>query len=186
MLPDVLRLIANRYDPAVPPYLRSPMFWVGFLFLVALGGGVAVVLGATGAIEALAYGFAAPELVSKLSSAVVTQADAKTQKRIQQQSDQDWKLRAEAERLERLALMAKEEAERREALKAQDDRGLGSDPSQGGMAQEARDKAERLAQEARTAREKAQQASEEYRRLILEWREGRWETILELLRWWAK
>jgi hypothetical protein len=49
MLPDVLRLIANRLGPAVPTYVRSPLFWIGFVFLVAPGGGVAVVLDAAGA-----------------------------------------------------------------------------------------------------------------------------------------
>ena len=49
MLPDVLRLIANRHDPAVPADVRSPLFGIGFVFLVALGGGMAVVLNAAGA-----------------------------------------------------------------------------------------------------------------------------------------
>ena len=53
MLPDVLRLVSNRYDTQIPAYLKSPMFWVGFVFLVTLGGGVAVLLGAENAKQAL-------------------------------------------------------------------------------------------------------------------------------------
>jgi hypothetical protein len=49
VLPDVLRLIANRHALAVPAYARSLLFWIGFACLVALGGGAAVVLNAAGA-----------------------------------------------------------------------------------------------------------------------------------------
>jgi hypothetical protein len=48
-LPDVLWLIANRHGPAVPASVRSLLFWIGLACLVALGGGVAIVLDAAGA-----------------------------------------------------------------------------------------------------------------------------------------
>jgi hypothetical protein len=49
VLPDVLRLIANRHALAVPACARSLLFWIGSACLVALGGGAAVVLNAAGA-----------------------------------------------------------------------------------------------------------------------------------------
>jgi|SRR5947209_6664712 len=67
LLPDVLRIIKSRHD-APPAYLRSRMFYGGLLLLVAIGGLAAWLLGAHEAKEAVAYGFAAPELISKLGA----------------------------------------------------------------------------------------------------------------------
>jgi hypothetical protein len=64
-LPDVLRVIERRYEPA-PDYLKRPFFWVSFGLLVCLGGIAAVFLSTTRLVDALAIGFSAPSLISGL------------------------------------------------------------------------------------------------------------------------
>ena len=66
LLPDVLRLVNTRYESGPVAYLRSARFWVSLGLLVAVGGFAAWVLGATNPKEAVAYGFSAPELLSRL------------------------------------------------------------------------------------------------------------------------
>jgi len=67
-IPDVIRLIQGRYAETLPNYLKNLNFWLGFAFLVATGGLVAW-LGKSQSIQAaLAYGFAAPEILSRLLS----------------------------------------------------------------------------------------------------------------------
>lgn len=67
-LPDVIRLIQNRYKTELPDYLLTLNFAIGFALLVALGGFAAWLGGARATKEALAYGFGAPEIVSRLLS----------------------------------------------------------------------------------------------------------------------
>ena len=64
-LPDVVRFIKGRFGD-IPSYFKSPMFWLGFVFLVALGGFVAWLGTAKEVKEALAYGYAGPEVLSRL------------------------------------------------------------------------------------------------------------------------
>ncbi|MEA2838736.1 MAG: hypothetical protein QOF41_66 [Methylobacteriaceae bacterium] len=64
-LPDVLRVIERRYEPA-PDYLKRPFFWVSLGLLVCLGGGAAYFLSPTRIVDALAIGFSAPSLISGL------------------------------------------------------------------------------------------------------------------------
>jgi hypothetical protein len=67
-LPDVIRIIQNRHQNELPDYVYSLDFWIGFLLLVGFGG-LAVWFGAASeAKEALAYGFGAPEIISRLLS----------------------------------------------------------------------------------------------------------------------
>jgi hypothetical protein len=77
-LPDALRLIQGRHGE-VPTYLGSLYFWVSLVLLVALGGATAAfttyTLGATqnmtqaaAMINALAVGYSAPSVLSKLLS----------------------------------------------------------------------------------------------------------------------
>jgi len=75
LLPDVIRIIKGRYRRSAPTYLREPMFWVGLFLLAALGGFTAWVLDAGSAKQALAYGFASPELISKIASSSVAEAN---------------------------------------------------------------------------------------------------------------
>jgi hypothetical protein len=71
LLPDILRLIRNRYNKNVGAYLREGQFWVGVILLVAIGGLVAWILQAQTIKDALVFGFAAPELLSRLVSEAV-------------------------------------------------------------------------------------------------------------------
>ena len=69
-LPDVLRLVEGRHGQ-VPAYLGSAYFWLSLVLLVALGGVAALVLAGGGPVEpikALAIGYTAPSVVSKLLS----------------------------------------------------------------------------------------------------------------------
>jgi hypothetical protein len=66
LLPDILRLIQNRYAVSTPAYLKSPIFWVSVILLVLLGGFSAWLLGAGDVKQALAYGFGAPEIISRV------------------------------------------------------------------------------------------------------------------------
>lgn len=63
-LPDVLRLIKGRHDGA-PQFLRDWFFWLMFAGLVLLGGAAALLGRADEAMEAVAFGFTAPEVVSR-------------------------------------------------------------------------------------------------------------------------
>lgn len=65
LIPDILRIIRGRYRSKFPKYFYSGTFWLGLIFLVALGAFASWLLGAQHAKEALAYGFAGPELVSR-------------------------------------------------------------------------------------------------------------------------
>jgi hypothetical protein len=76
LIPDVLRIIKNRYEPKVPEYLRSVTFWLGLLLLVIMGGLAAWLGEAANVKQALAYGFAAPEFISRILSGGEAGADA--------------------------------------------------------------------------------------------------------------
>ncbi len=77
LLPDVLRLIKNRYEKLEKVYLQ-PSFWLGLALLVGLGGLCAWLGGATDFKAALAFGYGAPEAISKLLSASGTTGTAST------------------------------------------------------------------------------------------------------------
>jgi hypothetical protein len=66
LIPDMLRIIKNRHEPQVPEYLRSVNFWMGLLLLVVFGGLAAWLGQAADVKQALAYGFAAPEFISRI------------------------------------------------------------------------------------------------------------------------
>lgn len=68
LLPDVIRIIKDRHNAELPPYLKSLNFYIGLLFAVALGAGVSVALAPADLKAALAYGFGAPEIVTRLLS----------------------------------------------------------------------------------------------------------------------
>ncbi len=69
LLPDVLRVVKNMYSEKFEDYWKRFHFWLGLFFLVGLGGLAAWAAGAEDFIEALAYGFSAPELLSKIFAA---------------------------------------------------------------------------------------------------------------------
>ena len=65
-IPDLLRLINNRYQLSLPGYLKSINFYVGFIFLLILGMVTVQLLGANSITEALSYGYSAPQVISGL------------------------------------------------------------------------------------------------------------------------
>ena len=67
-IPDAIRIIQGRHKTELPDYVGSLNFLIGLLLLVLLGGFAAWLGAAKEYKEALAYGFAAPELVSRLLS----------------------------------------------------------------------------------------------------------------------
>jgi hypothetical protein len=73
VLPDAIRLVRQRHNEALPPYLRSFNFYVGLALAVALGAAAAALIGAGSVKEALAYGFGAPELLTRLLSSPRTE-----------------------------------------------------------------------------------------------------------------
>jgi hypothetical protein len=70
LVPDVLRIILNRYDPQLPSYFKTVSFWLGAVFMVALGGFVSWILQPTSVRDALIYGYVAPELLSRIAGSV--------------------------------------------------------------------------------------------------------------------
>jgi hypothetical protein len=83
LIPDALRIIKNRHEPKVPEYLRSVMFYLGLLLLVVLGGLAAWLGQAADVKQALAYGFAAPEFLSRiLAGGGISAASAKGGRKI--------------------------------------------------------------------------------------------------------
>jgi hypothetical protein len=73
LIPDVIRIIKSRHKNRIPSYLKHFNFWFGLILLIALGGFAAWFLGAEKAKEALAYGYAAPELISRVLSESATE-----------------------------------------------------------------------------------------------------------------
>ena len=86
-IPDVIRLIKGRYKMEMPKYLSSAVFWVGFLLLIGLGGLAAWIGNATGSKEALAFGFGAPEFISKV---LATGSQEKGERDTDQAGIRDW------------------------------------------------------------------------------------------------
>ena len=68
LLPDVIRLVRERHDPAVPLFLKSPKFYISLGLGLLLGGFGAWLLQAGTTKDAVLYGFAAPELMTRLAS----------------------------------------------------------------------------------------------------------------------
>jgi len=65
-IPDLLRIINNRYQLSLPAYLKSINFYVGFIFLLILGMVTVQLLEANSITEALSYGYSAPQVISGL------------------------------------------------------------------------------------------------------------------------
>lgn len=70
-VPDLLRIIKNRYKANLPKYLRSANFWIGLVILIGIGGLTAWILEATTAKDALLYGYAAPQILSSLAGSFI-------------------------------------------------------------------------------------------------------------------
>jgi len=66
LIPDVVRVIKNRYNKGLPSYFGEKSFWIGFCALIIFGGFVAWLAQATDEKTALSMGFLGPEVVSNL------------------------------------------------------------------------------------------------------------------------
>lgn len=66
IIPDVLRIIKARHDPQLPAHLKSPSFYVGLALLMGIAIAAVYLSEAKTTKEALAIGFSAPEIVSRL------------------------------------------------------------------------------------------------------------------------
>lgn len=62
-MPDVLRLIGERYKGA-PHYLKTWFFWYSMALLVGVAGLATYLLMPSRIVDAVAIGFAAPEILS--------------------------------------------------------------------------------------------------------------------------
>ena len=71
LIPDLLRMVGSRYEKA-PDYLFRAYFWISLLLLGLIGGGTALwsltSQSALSPVNALAVGFSAPAIISKLLS----------------------------------------------------------------------------------------------------------------------
>ena len=79
LLPDVLRAIQNRYKKRFSKVWTEPQFLLGLVLQIAVGGLAAYLFDALNAKQAIACGFAGPELLSKLAATKGT-ADGAGQK----------------------------------------------------------------------------------------------------------
>lgn len=79
VLPDIIRIIKNRYKLSIPEYLKTGSFWLGFLLMVLIGGLAAWVFSPTSAREAIVYGYAAPQLFSSLVAKEIRHSRIKDQ-----------------------------------------------------------------------------------------------------------
>ena len=66
-LPDIIRIIKSRFGEEVPGFIFRLNFWIGFILLIALGGFTAWLAAAQDLKQAVAYGFCAPEIISRLA-----------------------------------------------------------------------------------------------------------------------
>ena len=66
LLPDLLRFMKMKYKSDFPYYLKNGQFWIGFVSQIIVGGLMSWALGANKTIDALIYGYAAPQLISIL------------------------------------------------------------------------------------------------------------------------
>jgi hypothetical protein len=62
----IILVIQDRYNLNPPAYFKSPMFYVSLILLALLGGFSAWLLGAADVKQAVAYGFGAPEIISRV------------------------------------------------------------------------------------------------------------------------
>jgi hypothetical protein len=68
LIPDLIRVAKSRYETTFQDYLKRPNFWIGLAVLVALGGLAAVIGQVNSVPQALIYGYAAPELFSRIAA----------------------------------------------------------------------------------------------------------------------
>ena len=67
-LPDIIRVIKGKDEATLPDVLKRANFWVGFILLLALGGFTTWILQPHEVKQAIAIGFSAPEVISRLAA----------------------------------------------------------------------------------------------------------------------
>lgn len=67
-IPDVIRIIKNRYSKKFPNYLQSLNFWLGVGLQMGLGGLLAYALPPTDVMQALLIGYSAPSIFTQLAA----------------------------------------------------------------------------------------------------------------------
>jgi len=76
LVPELLRIIKNRLVwKKFPDEYKTAWFWFSLLVQVSLGGVVAILLQPTRELDAVIYGYAAPELVTRLVTTVTKPQD---------------------------------------------------------------------------------------------------------------
>lgn len=75
LIPDLLRFLRYKYKKNFPNYLRYPTFWIGLIIALALGGFTAWILSATTPLQAVACGFSAPEILTRVLAASADEID---------------------------------------------------------------------------------------------------------------
>jgi hypothetical protein len=69
LLPDVLRIIAAGRQGTMPDSLKRAIFYISLVLLAGIGALAVWLVGAGSPKEAIAIGFGAPELISRLGAA---------------------------------------------------------------------------------------------------------------------
>ena len=74
LLPEVIRIVKNMYNPHFPDFYKHWMFWLGLIFHAALGGILVYLLIQSGkeltALDSLVYGYVAPSVIASLAAKI--------------------------------------------------------------------------------------------------------------------
>jgi hypothetical protein len=74
LLPDLLTVIQAGNRETMPAQFKKPWWWVTFVISVVVGGLAALLLDPTQKLEAVAYGFGAPEILRRVLGAAGNRA----------------------------------------------------------------------------------------------------------------
>lgn len=69
LFPDLIRIAKSHHDPALPAFLKSSHFFISLGAMIVLGVAAALLLKPDDPVEALAYAYGAPELLSRAFAA---------------------------------------------------------------------------------------------------------------------
>jgi hypothetical protein len=71
IVPDILRIIRNKYKADIPEYLKNVNFWLSIVCSVIVGGLTAWISGAGTAKDALIIGYASPSILAQLAAGII-------------------------------------------------------------------------------------------------------------------
>lgn len=69
LLPDLIRIAKSHNDPSLPAFLKTGHFAISLAAMVILGGVAAMLFEPDRPMEALAFGYGGPELLSRVLAA---------------------------------------------------------------------------------------------------------------------